>query len=406
MEKVFVIAGGEWQKPLVRRVKELGYETINSNLYPDSPAFQYADHSEITDVKDMDTNLAIGRKYHVDAVLTDESDIAVPTVAYVSETLELPGIGREKASLFTNKYKMCRFAQLHGLNVPEHACCMSGQEAAVFVKGLLEKGICTRAIMKPLDSQSSRGVYILKCPEDALLFYELSASCSTDKKSVIVERYIEGTEFTVDGIVVGGQHYSLAVSEKKHFSYNPNVASELFFSYENPNFDYEVLRRQNDRFVELAELPFGLTHAEYKYENGKFYLIEIAARGGGTRISSDIVPRLSGVDVYKILIEKALGHKSAEESFHPVIPYERCGVLKFLDAAFDGGRVAAIEGVEEILADPDVLELHLEFRVGDELHLASDDRSRIGFYIAFGDSRQKLRNKMKWIESTLRIRYV
>ena len=138
MEKVFVIAGGEWQKPLVRRVKELGYETINSNLYPDSPAFQYADHSEITDVKDMDTNLAIGRKYHVDAVLTDESDIAVPTVAYVSETLELPGIGREKASLFSNKYKMCRFAQLHGLNVPEHACCMSGQEAAVFVKGLLE----------------------------------------------------------------------------------------------------------------------------------------------------------------------------------------------------------------------------------------------------------------------------
>ena len=186
MEKVFVIAGGEWQKPLVRRVRELGYETINSNLYPDSPAFQYADHSEITDVKDLERNLAIGRKYHVDAVLTDESDIAVPTVAYVSETLELPGIGREMASLFTNKYKMCHFAMTHGLKVPEHACCRSGQEAAAFVKDLFEKKICEKAIMKPLDSQSSRGVYILKRPEDAELFYELSASYSSDRSSVIV----------------------------------------------------------------------------------------------------------------------------------------------------------------------------------------------------------------------------
>ena len=326
MEKVFVIAGGEWQKPLVRRVKELGYETVNSNLYPDSPAFQYADHSEVTDVKDMETNLAIGKKYDVDAVLTDESDIAVPTVAYVSETLELPGIGRAKAALFTNKYKMCHFAKMHGLNVPEHTCCVSGQEAAEFVKSLLDQKICTRAIMKPLDSQSSRGVYILKRPEDAFIFYELSAACSTDKKSVIVERYIEGTEFTVDGIVINGKHYSLAVSEKKHYSYNPNIASELFFSYENPRFDYESLRLQNDRFVELAGLPFGLTHAEYKFEKGEFYLIEIAARGGGTRISSDIVPRLTGVDVYKILIEKALGHKDAEDSFHPEIPLSTTGL--------------------------------------------------------------------------------
>ncbi len=405
MEKVFVIAGGEWQKPLVRRVRELGYETINSNLYPDSPAFQYADHSEITDVKDLERNLAIGRKYHVDAVLTDESDIAVPTVAYVSETLELPGIGREMASLFTNKYKMCHFAMTHGLKVPEHACCRSGQEAAAFVKDLFEKKICEKAIMKPLDSQSSRGVYILKRPEDAEMFYELSASYSSDRSSVIVERYIEGTEFTVDGIVIGGRHYSLAVSEKKHYSYNPNIASELFFSYENPRYDYECLRSQNDHFVDMAGLPFGLTHAEYKYEKGSFYLIEIAARGGGTRISSDIVPRLTGVDVYKILVETALGHEPAPEDFKPQVPYEKCAVLKFLDAAYDGGKVAAIEGVEEIKADPDVLELHLEFQVGDEVHLASDDRSRIGFYIAFGENREALRRKMRWIESTLKIRY-
>ena len=62
------------------------------------------------------------------------------------------------------------------------------------------------------------------------------------------------------------------------------------FSHTNKKYDYEKLARLNSDMVETMGLPFGITHAEYKYYNGEFYLIEIAARGGGTRISSDIVP--------------------------------------------------------------------------------------------------------------------
>ena len=57
-----------------------------------------------------------------------------------------------------------------------------------------------------------------------------------------------------------------------------------------------IVRRYNKEMVCKMGLPFGLTHAEYKYMNGEFYLIEIGARGGGTKISSDIVPYMSGVD--------------------------------------------------------------------------------------------------------------
>ena len=116
---VFVIAGGAWQVPLLRKVKELGYEAVNSNLYENSPAFEYADHCEVANVLDKEKNLEIAMKYNVDAVLTDESDIAVPTVAYVAKTLGLPTIGEDKAALFTNKYQMRCFCRDHGLNTPE-----------------------------------------------------------------------------------------------------------------------------------------------------------------------------------------------------------------------------------------------------------------------------------------------
>lgn len=399
MERILVIAGGEWQASLVKKVKELGYEAVNSNLYEDSPAFAFADFCEVADVLDMEKNLEIAEKYKIQAVLTDESDIAVPTVAYVAEQLGLATIGSDKAALFTNKYLMRCFCRKHGLKTPEFCCCETPEEAAAFLKNLGKT-----AIMKPLDSQSSRGVYIVKTPEEVFTYFEESASYSKDKRSVIVERYVEGTEFTVDGIVVGNHHYSLAISEKKHYSYNSSIASELFFSYENSNYDYEKLRRVNNQLVELAGLPFGLTHAEYKYENGEFYLVEIAARGGGTRISSHIVPLLTGIDNYQMLIEDALGHPCRKDFTAPS-PYKRCAVLKFLDVEENGKVVSEIRGEQEIRNHPSVVELHLEFKAGERLYQATDDRSRIGFYIAYGESREELLTTMKWVESTLQILY-
>lgn len=398
MERILVIAGGEWQTPLTKKGKDLGYEVINSNLYENSPAFAFADFCEVANVLDKEKNLKIAEKYQVQGVMTDESDIAVPTVAYVAEKLGLRTIGQELAALFTNKYLMRCFCREKGFHVPEFSLCRTQEEAAAFVKSLGKK-----AIMKPLDSQSSRGVYILENVEDAYTYFAESAACSQDKSSVIIERYIEGTEFTVDGIVAGNRHYSLAVSEKKHYAYNSSIASELFFSYENSNYDYEKLKNQNNLLVELTGLPFGLTHAEYKYENGEFYLVEIAARGGGTRISSHIVPLLTGIDNYKILIEDVLGHPHKEE-FQAPLPYKRCAVLKFLDAK-EEKRVSEIRGEEKIRKNPRVVELHLEFQVGDCLHQAKDDRSRIGFYIAYGESREELLQTMEWVENTLEILY-
>ena len=147
-----------------------------------------------------------------------------------------------------------------------------------------------------------------------------------------------------------------------------------------------------------------MTHAEYKYENGDFYLVEIAARGGGTRISSHIVPLLTGIDNNGILIEDVLGHPHRKDFTAPS-PYQRCAVLKFLDVKEKGKVVSEIRGDEKIRKNPFVVELHLDFKVGDRLFQAKDDRSRIGFYIAYGESREELLQTMAWVEDTLQILY-
>lgn len=90
MKTVMVIAGGNWQVPLIKKLKEEGYIVVVSNLYPDSIGFKYADYAEVADVRDKKRNLEIALKYNADVIVTDQSDIAVPTVAYVSEKMALP----------------------------------------------------------------------------------------------------------------------------------------------------------------------------------------------------------------------------------------------------------------------------------------------------------------------------
>lgn len=402
MKKVMVIAGGTWQVPLIKKLKSLNYKVVNSNLYEDSIGFKYSDETAVADVKDLEANLKIAKQFNVDAVLTDQTDIAVPTVAYVAKEQGCKTIGIDMANLFTNKFKMRQYCEQNGFNGVQYRLCESFEEALEFYNNLKKT-----MIIKPLDAQSSRGVYVINSVEDLEEKFELSKGFSSDQKYVIAEQYIEGTEFTVDGVVVNGVHYTTAISEKAHYDYNPTIAKSLYFTYENEKFDYAKLRVQHDELINSTGLSFGLTHAEYKCQDGEFYLIEMAARGGGTKIASDIAPYVSGIDCYELLINGALGIEDGPEVNYDIIQKSknRSAILEFLDIESNEQPILEIEGLEDIKMIPEVVEIQLEFKVGDVIKKAEDDRSRVGFYIICAESSQRLDEVRSEIKNTLHIKF-
>lgn len=395
---IMVIAGSRWQIPILKKIRAMGYRSLVVNLYPDSPAFPYADFAEVADILDRGRCLDIARKYRINAVLSEECDIAMPTVAYIADALSLPSIGSANAELYTNKSLMRRFSEQHGLPSPLSVKCATIQESEAFYQ---ECG--GPLIMKPLDANSSRGVFTISSLEDIAECFEKSLAFSKQEKMVILERYIRGREFTVDGIVIDGVHKTLAISEKKHYEFNRNIAYELYFSHSNPNYDYGLLMATNDLFVHASGLADGtLTHAEYKYENGQFWLIEIAARGGGNMISSDIVPLMSGCDNYHALLCSALGKPITLPQMGQ-IPAGRCAVLRFFDTDFEGGIVKEIRGEDFLRESPRVHHYEFNFEPGDYIKKAENDAARIGFYIAYADSDSELRDLMNEISQKVQI---
>ena len=399
---IMVIPGACAQIPLIKAIHNSGYKVVCVNPYKDSPAFEFSDYSECYDILDVESCVRVAEKYNVCAVMSDQCDIAMPPLAAVSERLKLNSIGTELAELYTNKYAMRDFSKKNGFPFPKYARCETVEEALSFFETLKSK----KMIIKPLDSNSSRGVFTINNKKELEALFDKSLAFSKIMKAVICEEYIEGTEFTVDGIALNGKHYSLAVSQKSHFAYNPNIACELYFSYDNADFDYDALRKQNDRYVEKSGLPFGFTHAEYKFDGEKFVLIEIGARGGGNYISSHIVPIMNDIDNYKILIDSTLGatrndnYGLSEKSGYP----KRCCVLKFfdIDKTNSGKTLREIKG-ENILSDnKKVLLYSFNVKAGEQVNNAENDSKRIGFYIAYGDTREELDSLMKLIDNNVR----
>ena len=395
MKNVLLIPGTEWQFQLAQQIKRDGYNlyVVSPEDYP--PCRSISDHFFQSDIFDYERILNYCKYNSIDGILSDECDIATTIVAKLGKELELNTIEEKHARLYTDKCQMRDFCCKIGLSHPEYKLCMNVNEAIDFFNESKRT-----SIIKPLDSNASHGVFIINSENDIVQHFEETISYSHQKKAVIIERYINGTEFTVDGVKTIENHYTLAISEKKHYKYNTSIANQLYFTHYNSKYDYEKLKEINDFFVNTSELKYGLTHAEYKYEDGAFYLIEIGARGGGNRISSVITPFMSGHDSYDYLISCALGDERDMDFSISDRYMERAAVLKFFDVPGNGGRVFCISGEDYLKESPNILDYSLNFKIGDYIHNAENDSARVGYYIAGAESREELDKVMEEVDST------
>ena len=202
----------------------------------------------------------------------------------------------------------------------------------------------------------------------------------------------------MEGFSLDGRCTVLAVSEKAHYADNDCVARRLAYP---PRFDDELMARIRataQTVVQLLGLENGISHGEYRIRGGVPYLVEVAARGGGTRIASTIVPHVSGVNVYELLLRKLLG----ESVTLPPLRH-RAALLEFLD--FAPGMVRRIRGLEEARRLPAVHEVELTFGEGDVIRRPQDDKTRLGYFIVLADHRDEVDRVGEKIKSTVRVDY-
>ncbi len=118
MKNVMILGAAAGQIPFIKICKSKGYNVIAVSPNGNYPGFDIADEIVYVDTSDKETILKKAIEMQIDAIMTDQTDVAVPSVAYVSEKMNLRSIGYHKAMIFTDKYSMRVEAQRNGIYVP------------------------------------------------------------------------------------------------------------------------------------------------------------------------------------------------------------------------------------------------------------------------------------------------
>lgn len=393
MDNILVLGAGALQVPLIQKIQSRGYNPVVVSLYDDEPGMLMVKDKVIGDLCDEEFTLQAAKEWNVVAVVTDQTDLPVRTIAYVNDALGFPSIGYKTACLFTDKFLMREKCKEIGVKTIKYALVDSLEEAKTFFVTLTRS-----AILKPINNQGSKGVYKVDSIEELEVKYS-EAKRYARGESILIEEFITGEEVVIEALVVDGYIENLVYGDTYYFNIPDAFAARerVFPSKQSPEILNKALEL-NKKIVKGFELNRGLTHGEYIIDGEEVYLIEIAARGGGVYISSDIIPLMTGFNTMDFIVDIA----TKEKVETPLIQNENkvsCYIAFFLPE----GVIQSVNGVEAVQRLPYVHHNNLDHLVvGKKIGVNIDKTSRF-FMILEAHNKEELQERINNIHNKLKV---
>ncbi len=225
----------------------------------------------------------MARAQHFDAIVAlDEFDME--TVAALREHMRLPGMGVSATSLFRDKLAMRVEAARAGIPVPEFTGVFNYDDLRAWMEA-----VPAPWVLKPRTQASAVGIRKAHAAEDV---WRALDELGDRGSHFLLERFVPGKVFHVDGIVTDGEVLLAAAHEYGH--------PPMQLTHEGGVFATRLLDRDSViaqgltaihlEVVEALGLERGVTHTEYiqAAETGEIYFLEAAARVGGAYIAEVI----------------------------------------------------------------------------------------------------------------------
>ncbi len=396
---ILFLCGGTWQLPWFKYLKKKGHKVILVDPNDNPPCKPFCDlfiKSDVRDIKFLKEYIS-KNKLNISIVTSDQTDVSCLPVAELSEHFKTKSIPLTVTQKFCNKY--ISREHVNSFNpkiIPKFIKINCLEDISKFLEKQKNK-----IVIKPADSQSSRGITFLdeNATKQEMNIAFKSAIKYSNTRQVLAEAFISGTEITVEGIIINNRHHVLAMSRKSHF--RNGIASELCYPLVTKIGLEKEIRSNHNKLIESTGINFGLTHSEYiiNEQSEKFYLIEMACRGGGTLIPSHIVPWVSGINIYDIYYDSLMGNHLK----YNLKPDSKSSLLHFFE--FPSGKVKSVNGEEDCKNIPEVIELRFEFKGGEYIFPAVDDRGRQGFVIIVAEDQLKIREILDLVYKKITISY-
>lgn len=303
MEKLVIIGANDFQNQLILKAKSLGYETHVFAWEDGAVGKENADYFYPVSIIEKEEILRICKEIKPIGICSIASDLAVITVNYVAEKLELPCNKYKDTLKCTNKYFMREAFSRYNIPTPKFT------KTDASLENLNLDGFKYPLIVKPTDRSGSRGINKVNNLKELQKAVKGSAQNSFEKK-VIIEEFIEGDEYSCECISYNGEHHFLAFT-KKFTTGSPHYIETGHMQPSDIDEKYhDKIKDMIFKALNALEIKNGASHSEFKIDkDGNVGIIEIGARMGGDCIGSDLVYLSTGYDFMKMVIDAACGKK-------------------------------------------------------------------------------------------------
>lgn len=375
MKKVLVIGAGEYQIPLIKRLKELGHAVYCVDGNSKAPGAQYTDSFEIMDVCDKEACLEYAREKGVEAVMTYGATITLPTVAFIGNQLGLPAINEQTAIISKNKFAIKQCLANGGLNVKGDFFCLRDANE------LSDKKIHTPCVIKPCDGSGSKGVSIVASEGEIPAAIEYAFD-SARFGEIYIEDFIDGEEYSAEVFCGNGQKFVYAIVKTTFYR---DADGELHYGHRVPSglpgniesdIEVEVLKATDALGITIGSVNFDIIVSN---ENKKPYIIDVGIRIGQNLIASHMVPLSRGVSELDSIIQLSLGESPDIEP-----KFKKCVATRLL--IYTPGIISEIKDYSDIIGKNNIVNVVLRKGVGDVLKPYKEKSDSCGWVLTYGNT--------------------
>ena len=390
MKKLMILGASYSVVPLIQAAKRLGLYTIAASIPGNYPGFDEADESCYVDITDPAAVTEAARSLAVDGIATCCMDVGLRAQGHACTALGLPGPSREAVEVCTNKFRMKQAFLAGGVNTAKYVQIHSEADLAPAMEQLRFP-----LIVKAVDQMGSRGIFRCDTPEEVLENYPKSMAASREDYCLL-EEFIEGTLFGVEGMVQNGKSVFLLPDGTTAFqAATPTPVGHYAPAPELEGVEEEI-RRQVERVI--AALGFNNTpmNCDCIRRGDEIFLVESTARAGATCLP-ELVGSWFGINYYEAIVRLAMGEQVGSLFAHG----HQCAVLT---QTLMADRQGTVRSIGYAGAEPEgLLELSFNIEPGDTVQPYRNGRDRIGQVILTAPTLELCRRRLRQMESGIRL---
>jgi hypothetical protein len=389
----------------VGAAKRLALDLTVASEIPSSLEAQHPDDLLTLELDDPEAAAVTIRRFAercpLTAVLGPDDDTAV-VAARLSRELGLPGNPLDAVEAARNKILQRECLRELGVPVPDFAVREVDADP-----GVAAAAAPYPCVLKPTSLSASRGVIRANDPHEFLAAHarlrailDSAEGGGGEHRHYLVEAYVPGPEYAVEGIIADGGLHIVAVFDKPDPMEGPFFEETIYVTPSRS--DSRVVNSLVDvtgRAAAALGLTTGPVHAELRYNDEGPWLIELAARPIGGKCSRIIrLGKNSEYSLEDVIVGLSVGvlreipQRESQAAGVMMIPIPRAGTLE------------GIGGVEAARDEPGVEDVLITAHRGQVLVPLPEGSRYLGFIFARGETPELVEAFLRRAHDKLEIR--